>query len=103
MGQPTLYIKTNQDNQQILNNFKHMITSLCNSTDVQYIVNNNDKFPLGCGVAIVNDNTEIGLMLKGIIDVEKELVKLNKELAKVEKNVNSLDAKMQKENYIKKV
>ena len=100
--QPSLYIKTNIENQKTLEQFKYMISSLCNSNDIQYVDNNN-QFPVGCGVGIVNDNTEIGIMLKGIIDVDKEVQKLGKELAKVEKNVQSLAAKMQKENYIKKV
>ncbi|KAI4811290.1 hypothetical protein KUCAC02_014203 [Chaenocephalus aceratus] len=59
--------------------------------------------PAGCAVAIASDRCTVNLMLKGIIDVEKELAKLLTKKGEVEKAMEKLREKMAKSDYAEKV
>ena len=59
--------------------------------------------PEGCAMAIASDKCTVNLMLKGLIDVEKEESKLTKEKADLEKQMEKLMERMAKGYYKDKV
>uniref|UniRef100_A0A8C4DJU8 Valine--tRNA ligase n=1 Tax=Dicentrarchus labrax TaxID=13489 RepID=A0A8C4DJU8_DICLA len=63
----------------------------------------NQPVPEGCAVAIASDRCTVNLMLKGIIDVEKEVAKLMTKKGDLEKQMEKLTEKMSKSDYKEKV
>eukprot|EP00064_Thunnus_orientalis_P014842 superscaffoldBa00002643_g14889 len=63
----------------------------------------NQPVPEGCAVAIASDRCTINLMLKGLIDVEKEVAKLMTKKGDLEKQMQKLREKMAKNDYKEKV
>uniref|UniRef100_A0A672HPA1 Valine--tRNA ligase n=1 Tax=Salarias fasciatus TaxID=181472 RepID=A0A672HPA1_SALFA len=59
--------------------------------------------PEGCAVAIASDRCTVNLMLKGLIDVEKEVAKLMTKESDLEKQMEKLREKMVKNDYKEKV
>ncbi|XP_061919856.1 valine--tRNA ligase isoform X1 [Entelurus aequoreus] len=59
--------------------------------------------PGGCAVAIASDRCTVNLMLKGLIDVEKEVTKLMSKQGELEKQMEKLQEKMAKNDYKEKV
>uniref|UniRef100_H3CRE9 Valine--tRNA ligase n=1 Tax=Tetraodon nigroviridis TaxID=99883 RepID=H3CRE9_TETNG len=59
--------------------------------------------PEGCAVAIASDRCTVNLMLKGLIDVEKEVAKLEGKRAELEKQIEKLSEKISKSDYKEKV
>jgi len=96
-----VFVKTSQKNIPVLEGYKVMIETLSNASKLEFIASGSQNYPLGCAVAIVNDECEIAILLKGIIDVQKEIQKLEKELVKNVNAVKALEGKMGKESYSK--
>ncbi|XP_074540213.1 valine--tRNA ligase [Halichoeres trimaculatus] len=63
----------------------------------------NQPVPEGCAVAIASDRCTVNLMLKGLIDVEKEVAKLTTKKGDLEKQMEKLKEKMAKGDYKEKV
>uniref|UniRef100_A0A3Q3F1S8 Valine--tRNA ligase n=1 Tax=Labrus bergylta TaxID=56723 RepID=A0A3Q3F1S8_9LABR len=63
----------------------------------------NQPVPEGCAVAIASDRCTVNLMLKGLIDVEKEMAKLVTKKGDLEKQMEKLKEKMAKSDYKEKV
>uniref|UniRef100_A0A4W6C5E4 Valine--tRNA ligase n=1 Tax=Lates calcarifer TaxID=8187 RepID=A0A4W6C5E4_LATCA len=63
----------------------------------------NQPVPEGCAVAIASDRCTVNLMLKGLIDVEKEVAKLMTKKGDLEKQMEKLREKMAKSDYKEKV
>uniref|UniRef100_A0A671YN90 Valine--tRNA ligase n=1 Tax=Sparus aurata TaxID=8175 RepID=A0A671YN90_SPAAU len=63
----------------------------------------NQPVPEGCAVAIASDRCTVNLMLKGLIDVEKEVAKLMTKKGDLEKQMEKLREKMAKGDYKEKV
>uniref|UniRef100_A0A3Q3A898 Valine--tRNA ligase n=1 Tax=Kryptolebias marmoratus TaxID=37003 RepID=A0A3Q3A898_KRYMA len=63
----------------------------------------NQPVPEGCAVAIASDRCTVNLMLKGLIDVEKEVTKLMAKKGDLEKQMEKLREKMAKSDYKEKV
>ncbi|KAL4616796.1 valine-tRNA ligase-like [Arapaima gigas] len=59
--------------------------------------------PEGCAVAIASDRCTVHLLLKGLIDTEKEVAKLGAKQAELEKQMERLKEKMLKSDYKEKV
>ncbi|TNN81671.1 Valine--tRNA ligase [Liparis tanakae] len=59
--------------------------------------------PGGCAVAIASDRCTVNLMLKGLIDVEKEVAKLMTKKGDLEKQTEKLREKIAKSDYKEKV
>ncbi|KAM3872855.1 valine--tRNA ligase [Diretmus argenteus] len=66
-------------------------------------VTGSQPIPEGCAVAIASDRCTVNLMLKGLIDVEKEVVKLMAKRGDLEKQMEKLSEKMAKSDYKEKV
>ncbi|XP_029307563.1 valine--tRNA ligase [Cottoperca gobio] len=63
----------------------------------------NQPVPGGCAVAIASDRCTVNLMLKGLIDVEKEVAKLMTKKGDLEKQMEKLSEKIAKSDYKEKV
>lgn len=63
----------------------------------------NEPVPGGCAVAIASDRCTVNLMLKGLIDVEKEVAKLMTKKGDLEKQMEKIKEKMAKSDYKDKV
>uniref|UniRef100_A0A6Q2X8Z8 Valine--tRNA ligase n=1 Tax=Esox lucius TaxID=8010 RepID=A0A6Q2X8Z8_ESOLU len=59
--------------------------------------------PEGCAVAIASDRCTVNLMLKGLIDLEKEVAKLTVKKGELEKQMEKLRERMEKSDYKEKV
>lgn len=59
--------------------------------------------PQGCGFSVVSKETGVQMMLKGLIDVAKEVAKLAKNVDGVKKQIEGMDKKMTIPNYETKV
>ncbi|XP_027145509.1 valine--tRNA ligase [Larimichthys crocea] len=62
-----------------------------------------EPVPEGCAVAIASDRCTVNLMLKGLIDVEKEVAKLMTKKGDLEKQMEKLREKIGKSDYKEKV
>ncbi|AWO96362.1 putative valine--tRNA ligase-like isoform 3 [Scophthalmus maximus] len=63
----------------------------------------NKPVPEGCAVAIASDRCTVNLMLKGLIDVEKEVAKLMTKRGDLEKQMEKLRERMVKNDYKEKL
>lgn len=63
----------------------------------------SEPVPGGCAVAIASDRCTVNLMLKGLIDVEKEVAKLMTKRSDLEKQMEKIKEKMAKSDYKDKV
>nr|CAD7263237.1 unnamed protein product [Timema shepardi] len=64
---------------------------------------NPDSLPSGCAILTVSDKCEVHLLLKGLIEPEKELSKLNKKRETLEQQVTKLNQVMSASDYEVKV
>nr|CAD7424685.1 unnamed protein product [Timema monikensis] len=64
---------------------------------------NPDSLPSGCAILTVSDKCEVHLLLKGLIEPEKELSKLNKKRETLEQQVTKLNQVMSATDYEFKV
>jgi len=61
----------------------------------------NQSTPSGCAVEIVNENCEVYLLIKGLVDIVGEIGKLEAKLIKVENEHSKLEKLTQGPNYHK--
>ncbi|MBN3299917.1 SYVC ligase, partial [Amia calva] len=59
--------------------------------------------PEGCAVAIASDKCTVNLLLKGLIDAEKEIAKLSTKRGELQKQIEKLQERMGKSDYREKV
>ncbi|XP_077968716.1 valine--tRNA ligase-like [Styela clava] len=82
--------------------YTEAVKTLSYSSNIK-ILTKDEKAPSGCAVGIVNDKCDVNLMLKGLIDLEKEIMKLRKKQAENGKKIQDMEKKMAKEEYSSKV
>lgn len=82
-----------------MTNFKIGLQTLayCSSTEIV------KEAPIGCAILTISSNCEVHLMLKGIIEVDKEIGKLEKKREQLQQTITKLKQKMSVEDYEKKV
>lgn len=83
----------------ILSEFKADLQTLsyCSSCEIV------KEAPVGCAILSINAQCEVHLMLKGIIEVDKEIGKLEKKREQLQLTIGKLKQKMNVEDYEKKV
>ncbi|KAM6968176.1 valine--tRNA ligase [Aplochiton taeniatus] len=79
------------------------IQTLSYSQAVHALTPDQGAVPVGCAVAIASDRCTVNLMLKGLIDVEKEVAKLTAKKGELEKQMEKLKERMAKGDYKEKV
>ena len=62
-----------------------------------------DSIPETVGTSIVNDTLTVLIDLKGMVDDEKEIARLNKEMKKAKGPLDQLEKKMAADGYAEKV
>lgn len=98
-----LYIRCSDPlTAQVATKFSSYIQKLSYSSKVE-ILSQNEKSPPGCALAIVNDKCDVNLMLKGIIDLEKEVTKFKVNITRQEKKLSQLKETQKKVEYQSKV
>lgn len=82
-----------------LNSFKTDLQTMsyCSSNEIV------KEAPSGCAILTINAHCEVHLMLKGIIEVDKEVVKLEKKRDQLQQTISKLKQKMGIDDYDKKV
>ncbi len=71
-------------------------------TDLK-LFSRDDTIPVGAAVKTVNDDVNVYLMIKGFVDFEQEIEKLQKKLEKSEENLKSWKKKTEIPDYMTKV
>lgn len=84
----------------VLSELSKDIATLTSSSEV--CVCPASAVPTGCGVVIVDDVTTVSMLLKGILDPDLELEKLEKKCAEVAGRLELLNKKMATQSYIDK-
>lgn len=84
---------------RVLNEFQGSLQTLAYCSSIMLV----DEAPVGCAILTINAHCEVHLLLKGIIEVDKEIVKLEKKREQLQQTVNKLQQKISIEDYEKKV
>lgn len=100
---PEVYVRTSiAQNAEVVRRQMLDIANLAFSGDIK-VISTEDPVPEGCGVEIIDDSTEVHVLLKGMIDFGAEVKKLTKQRDKLEKVTEGLVKRMQMPNYMDKV
>lgn len=83
---------------RILKEFKLEIETLCYCSTVEVV----SEVPQGCAILSIAQ-CEVHLMLKGIIEVDKEVAKLEKKSEQLQQLIGNLKKKMSIDDYANKV
>ncbi|XP_072331843.1 valine--tRNA ligase isoform X2 [Scyliorhinus torazame] len=92
---------SDENTAALVNMFSSYIQTLSSSKSVSTLV--HEECPAGCALAIASDRCTVHLMLKGLIDAEKEVSKLRNKQSDVQKQVAKLTEKLSKPDYQTKV
>uniref|UniRef100_A0A8B9KKM6 Valine--tRNA ligase n=1 Tax=Astyanax mexicanus TaxID=7994 RepID=A0A8B9KKM6_ASTMX len=87
----------------LVEKYSLQIQTLSYSQAVHPVSGGDSAIPEGCAVAIASDKCSVHLMLKGLIDLEKEVAKLTTKQGELEKQMEKLEEKMKKSDYREKV
>lgn len=74
------------------------IQSLARVSDITVTLNDSQA-PLGAASAIINSSTEIYLVIKGLVDVDTEIDKLNKKIQNLESQISALEKQRADPNW----
>ena len=64
---------------------------------------NSDPVPEGCTMTTVGASCEVHLMLRGMVDVGKEISKLQEKIGKIDAQISKMNKTISMENYEEKV
>ncbi|XP_026795850.3 valine--tRNA ligase [Pangasianodon hypophthalmus] len=87
----------------LVDKYSLQIQTLSYSQAIHPVTGSESAIPEGCAVAIASDKCTVHLLLKGLIDVEKEVAKLTTKKGELEKQMEKLEEKMKKSDYREKV
>ncbi|XP_036371216.1 valine--tRNA ligase isoform X1 [Octopus sinensis] len=97
-----VYLKcSDEESANILKSFVDIIANLASSDNVNILI--NQEPPTGCAMITVSAKCETHLMLKGLIDINKEISKLEGKKEKLNSQLNKLNESIQKPDYETKV
>lgn len=92
-------ISSDEGSSKILNEFNIDLQTLSFSSSTDVV----KEAPSGCAILSISAQCEVHLMLKGIIEVDKEVGKLEKKREQLQQKIVALQKKMLIEDYDKKV
>ncbi|ODV83984.1 hypothetical protein CANARDRAFT_29448 [[Candida] arabinofermentans NRRL YB-2248] len=78
------------------------IVSLIKAVDDVNVVSKIEDIPEGCVIASINPECNVHLLVKGMVDITKEIEKVNKKLEKAEISLKNLNKTMSAPDYEKK-
>ncbi|XP_073703897.1 valine--tRNA ligase [Garra rufa] len=91
------------DTAALVQTYSLQIQTLSYSQAIYPVVGGDSTIPQGCAVAIASDKCTVHLMLKGLIDLEKEVTKLAAKQGELEKQMEKVKEMMAKNDYKEKV
>ncbi|XP_041081866.1 valine--tRNA ligase-like [Polyodon spathula] len=91
----------NAETVAVVKQYSPYIQTLSSSQTVNTL--QSGEPPAGCAVAIASDKCTVHLLLKGLIDAEKEISKLNVKRGELQKQLEKLAERMGKADYRDKV
>lgn len=92
-------ISSDERTSSILSDFKFDLQTLAYCSNIDIV----KEAPSGCAILTISAQCEVHLMLKGIIEVDKEVGKLEKKREQLQQTIGKLKQKMGIEDYEKKV
>ncbi|EDV28121.1 uncharacterized protein TRIADDRAFT_21001 [Trichoplax adhaerens] len=95
-----IFVKcTNEEIASTVSKYRQEITTLSYSSNLSVITTGDT--PPGCAISTVSDKCEVHVMLRGIIDVQKELSKLSTKQSRLNEQLQKLQESTQSDNYDK--
>ncbi len=91
--------KVDMDHLQFLEQNKEVISQLARIKD--FVMDTNPEVPKGCA-SFVSKGCEFYVPLEGVIDFNKELLRLEKQREKLVKEAQKLEKKLNNENFLSK-
>ncbi|KJS88041.1 MAG: valyl-tRNA synthetase [Peptococcaceae bacterium BICA1-8] len=95
-----IIVANKKDALEMIRKGQAYINSLATVSDLTLVLSLDEK-PEQAVTAVIQ-GIEIFLSLKGLVDIEKEIVRLEKELAKVTQEIDRLDKKLNNEGFLAK-
>lgn len=86
-----------------MSNLQDLILIMTNSNSISFLKNESEIPPVGCALSTLSDKCKLYIMLKGIIDIDKEEAKLNKKKESLVKQIESIQKEQSRDNYETKV
>lgn len=80
-----------------LDSLKDLISLMTTSKSLTFL--RNEKAPHGCAMSTLSDKCKLYIMLKGIIDIEKEEAKLKKKKETLTQQIETIRKEQAKDNY----
>lgn len=98
-----VYLKPNQEEMKtMVNRLQNVIATLSQTSEI-HILSNDENSPSGCAIQLLGDRCEVLLLLKGIVDFNKEVEKLKSKEQKTNQQLNKVIESTKMEDYEKKV
>ncbi|XP_041068758.1 valine--tRNA ligase, mitochondrial isoform X2 [Carcharodon carcharias] len=101
-ARPELYISCDEDVGGRLGPFLGPLQTLSRSGSVELLTPGGDA-PVGCTIAVVNQHCQVHLLLKGLIDPQKELEKLSARQQRIGAQLSTAISRTQIPGYEEKV
>ena len=94
-----IYCRGDELKTAVINNNKHHLLQLVNVRDIECGL--NIKKPEQSATSVIN-NLEIFIPLKGLIDIDKEIVRLETKLKDLEARLNNVKKKLDNKKFVQK-
>lgn len=72
---------------------------MTNSKSIAFLKDETQTPPVGCALSTLSDKCKLYLMLKGIIDIDKEEAKLRKKKEGLVQQIDAIRKEQSKDNY----
>jgi len=97
-----LYVKcSDADSAAMLNSYTDLMQTLASAGSVHILT--TEQPPVGCAIQTISAKFEVHLLLKGLIDVSKEVTKLDEKKIKLEAQLTKLQTASAQPDYTSKV
>jgi len=96
----TYLLSADAETHNMVQAYTACIVDLADAESVECLF--NQEFPKGCGVSVVNEKLQVGLLLTGLVDAGTEIKKAEKNLKPLKKSLAELEKKMADERYAEK-
>ncbi|KAG0228368.1 tRNA synthetases class I-domain-containing protein [Mortierella sp. GBAus27b] len=98
-----IFIHGSADIAKLLLSEEDGIATLVKGAKTCKVVTETSAIPLGCASQTVQEGCDVYLLVKGMVDVDAEVQKIEKKLTKVQKARDDLMKKIQDPTYVEKV
>ena len=79
------------------------ITTLAKGVSDVQVLQGGDELPVGCALYTITEEINVHLLVKGQVDIDSEVQKLQKKIANIDKSKQGLVKKMTVPDYENKV